>query len=59
MYSCIVKSEAMAPELKGETHPVDALANLLKACAPSWQIYIAGFDVTQWLKLKGVTLLYP
>ncbi len=25
--SCTVKSEAMAPELKGETHPGDVLAN--------------------------------
>ncbi len=57
--SCTVKSEAMAPELKGETHPVDALANLLKACTPSWQIYIAAFDVAQWLNPKGAVFLYP
>lgn len=44
--SCTVKFEATAPELKGETHPVDALANLLKACTQSPQSYLAAFDVT-------------
>lgn len=50
-----MKFEATAPELKGETHPVDALANLLKVCTQSPQIYLAAFDVTQRLKPKGAT----
>lgn len=48
-----MKSDAAAPELKGETHPVDASANLLKARTQSLQIYLATFAVTQRLKPKG------